>query len=534
MSRSTSVPIRPLPAVFIFSLIFCAIFLLHMQLLRLPYFWDEAGYFVPAAYDLYKTGDLIPHTTLSNAHPPVVMIWLAFWWKLSNFAPVTTRVAMLLVSATGLLGVYQTARRVSTTGVAIATVTLSALYPVIFAQSSLAQLDMPVFTFLIWAIYCYVTKRYAMSVALTAIACVTKETAVVVPLTLFGWEIISFIADRARWQTFLQLTLPVRPLWKTAAHLLSLLPLIAWYAYHFHRTGHVFGNPEFLRYNMGATITPFRVFVALLIRVWHAFGYMNLFVLTAAALIAMSMPALRDRNGERPPVELRVRILFLLLIAAHIVEFALLGGALLARYMVPVIPLVILLSVSTLRRHVAQWPLWTTAIAATFVAALLVNPPWRIAPEDNLAYSDFVRIHKAAAVYVEKHYPEDKILTAWPASDELNRPFLGYVQKPHTIIHLENFTIPQILAARQQRDSFDVVVAFNTKYEPPSSFFDRFTWWNQLQVRYFDFHSDMKQEEIAQMLNGQIVWQSRSGGEWVAVIEIPKIRNARLHTADLP
>ena len=47
----------------------------------LPYFWDEAGYYVPAARDLLLSGSLIPHTTVSNAHPPLVMAWIALWWK---------------------------------------------------------------------------------------------------------------------------------------------------------------------------------------------------------------------------------------------------------------------------------------------------------------------------------------------------------------------------------------------------------------------------------------------------------------------
>ncbi len=38
--------------------------LLHAPLLRLPYFWDEAGYYVPAARDLYLSG-----RTHSAIHP---------------------------------------------------------------------------------------------------------------------------------------------------------------------------------------------------------------------------------------------------------------------------------------------------------------------------------------------------------------------------------------------------------------------------------------------------------------------------------
>src|ERR1700723_3912289 len=60
----------------LFALFFVGLMLLHAPLLRLPYFWDEAGYYVPAARDLFLTGTLIPHSTVSNAHPPLVMAWL--------------------------------------------------------------------------------------------------------------------------------------------------------------------------------------------------------------------------------------------------------------------------------------------------------------------------------------------------------------------------------------------------------------------------------------------------------------------------
>src|SRR5947208_7334450 len=110
---------NPHPAV-VFVVIFVGIFLLHAPLLRLPYFWDEAGYYVPAARDLLLTGSLIPHTTPSNAHPPLVMAWLALWWKCFGFAPLVTRSAMLVLAAFSLLGVFRLAERVANTEVAIA------------------------------------------------------------------------------------------------------------------------------------------------------------------------------------------------------------------------------------------------------------------------------------------------------------------------------------------------------------------------------------------------------------------------------
>ena len=125
-------------------------------LLRLPYFWDEAGYYVPAARDLLLTGRLIPHSTVSNAHPPLVMAYLAMWWKLAGFAPVVTRTAMLLAAAFTLLGLFRLAKTVANLEVAVATTILTAIYPVFFAQSSLVHLDLAAAGFTFWGLRAYV------------------------------------------------------------------------------------------------------------------------------------------------------------------------------------------------------------------------------------------------------------------------------------------------------------------------------------------------------------------------------------------
>ena len=130
---------RRFPLALIFVLLFAAVFLLHIPLLRLPYFWDEAGYYVPAARDLLLSGSLIPHSTPSNAHPPLVMAWLALCWKIAVFSPLVTRTAMLVISAFSLTGLFRLARRVANQEVAIASTVCTMLYPVFFAQSSLAH-----------------------------------------------------------------------------------------------------------------------------------------------------------------------------------------------------------------------------------------------------------------------------------------------------------------------------------------------------------------------------------------------------------
>lgn len=531
-----------------FAVIFAALWLLHLPLLRLPYFWDEAGYFIPAARDLLLTGDLIPHTTLSNAHPPLVMMWLALCWKLTTYSPLVTRTAMLLVAAFGFTALWLIARRVAGTATAVATVLLTALSPTVFVQSAMAQLDIAAFALVLWTLYAFLFGKRWQAILFAAVGVVAKETTIAVPLTLCAWEVLGCIAAwnqrqlpqvSAARRAALNLGHP-QAFFTSLAWLLSPLPLVGWYAYHFHRTGHVLGNPDYLRYNVGATVTPWRILIALWMRLWHVLGYMNLFVLTGAALLLWwsARKSAASEGGPHLPsfgkcgvehgISRDVQLLFVLVVLAQVVEFSIVGGALLARYMIPAIPLVVLLAVGVVRRYAPRWQWWIAACAAAFVAALLFNPPWYIAPEDNLTWAHFVELHQQAAKYLEDHYAQERILTAWPASDEVNRPFLGYVRQPLTVVRVENFTPEEILRARQQEENFDVVLAFSSKFEPRRGLLSRFAAWRRAQTRYFDFHQDLRPEEIARLLQGRIVWQATSPGEWVAVIEIEKIRNASL------
>src|SRR5271154_4752213 len=155
--RSSS---SPHPAL-VFLFIIFAIFLLHAPLLQLPYFWDEAGYYVPAARDILLGGSLIPHSTMSNAHPPLVLAWIALWWKVVGYAPLVARSAMLVAAAFSLLGVFRLAERVANTRVAIAATLCTAVYPVFFAQSSLAQVDLAAAGLIFWGLTAYVEGNAA-------------------------------------------------------------------------------------------------------------------------------------------------------------------------------------------------------------------------------------------------------------------------------------------------------------------------------------------------------------------------------------
>ena len=76
--------------------------------------------------------------------------------------------------------------------------------------------------------------------------------------------------------------------------LAPILPLLAWYGYHYHRTGFVFGNPEFLRYNATANLDAYRILLCLWHRLLHLFAHMNMFVPVVCMLAAARQTCIRS------------------------------------------------------------------------------------------------------------------------------------------------------------------------------------------------------------------------------------------------
>ena len=551
--RERGGPVKAISLPLLFAPIFMAVYLLHITLLRLPYYWDEGGYYIPAAWDFLRLGTLIPQSTMTNAHPPLPSVLLAAWWKLTGFHIYSTRLLICLLSSFALLGVFRLARMLAGEAVAFTVLVLTAIYPVWFAQSTLAHADFFAAAFTVLALSFYVDRQgwslnrlapgaeerttarstpaaNAISVGgLFSLAVLSKETAIVTPAALFLYELFIFLKsrrDQARPQSPKANAPEVPP--GSPAYLIATaipaLPLLAWYAYHRARTGFIFGNPEFLRYNATANLSAVRLPLSLWHRLIHLSVHMNLFVPTLLAFAVLLLP--RDRT--KPSLARGAVIAMAVILLANWIAFSILGGALLTRYLLPMFPLVLLLCVSTWRERTAYWPAIAALSLLGFAAGCEVNPPYPFAPEDNLAYRDMIVLQQAAIRTLQSSAPSATVLTAWPVAADLQRPELGYVKTPMKTTEIANFTREEVAKAAQEPGAYDAAIVFSTKYNPPAGGLNLAAGHVESDAKYFDAHRDLLPEEVALQLGGHVVWRAQRKGQWAAVLRFDRSYDAQL------
>jgi hypothetical protein len=334
-------------------------------------------------------------------------------------------------------------------------------------------------------------RRRAACVALLALAALAKETALLAPLTLCAWEFVCRAAGKwERVAAFVCVERRRRSVWWTLSLLLACAPLALWFAYHRSVTGYTFGNPEYFRYNVESTLNLSRVLEALWGRLKHVTFHMKLWVLTLLGIAAMFLKPRRDGGLERDRIRASVQLVFLVLVVAHVFALSVVGGAVLARYMLPVLPLIILVWVSTLWRRAPAWALAVALVCAAFAYRCEVNPSYNFPWEENLAYRDFVLLHRDAARFLSENYADARVLTSWPATDELRNPYYGYTPRALTVVPLENFTPEEVERAAARKDDFDVVMVYST-------------------------HGGLELKDAARILDARVVfWEARKG-QWV-------------------
>lgn len=484
--------IRPDTYLFFLALFAFMAFLTHAPLLSLPYYWDELGQFVPAALDLFHSGAWIPYSTVPNVHPPGLMAYLAVFWSVAGCSPLNTRIAMLLAASVAILVAFLLAielcRNVRGAPAFVAVILLSAS-PLFFAQALLAQLDMPAMLFTCLALLLFLQEKMRLAAMVCAVLVLVKETGLVAPLLFGAWLLHEGRRREAAW------------------FLLPAAVLCAWLAVLARGTGHLFGNTEFTQYNLYYPFHPVRFVFALGRRLYYLFFQDFHWIGTIAMALAWRRGLFSTRAW---------RIAWLL-VAIHVLFLSLVGGAMLERYLLPVLPIVYTAMVAGM--SIYQPPLKLAcqlALLAGLIAGNFWNPPYPFPFENNLAFTDFVKLQQDAAEFLERDYAGAPVATVWPLTSALRRPELGYVSHPFPVRSLPDFTAASV----NQLDwtGVRVFVLFSRMWEPEWS-------WTNIELvrkiwhRFYGYEPELSFVEMRRRPVTPVAHWTRHG-LWVEVYEV--------------
>jgi 4-amino-4-deoxy-L-arabinose transferase-like glycosyltransferase len=474
----------------IFFLAFTALLVaIHLPYVKLPYHWDELGQFVPAALDLYRDGALVPHSTVPNVHPPAVMALLALVWKIFGYSILSARLTMLLVASAGVLFCFLLSIRLSR-GHSGAPAFAAALFliasPLFYTQSMMVLLDMPAMTLTLAALLLFLDEHWIACALTCTLLTLTKETAITTPFVFGAWL---WFRDRRRREA-LYFVVPA-------------LALGAWLAVLHHSTGYWLGNEEFTRYNATGTLEPFHIFSALIRRAWFLFVSDGNFLGTLALYLGWRLLKGRDWT------------ITAWVVAAQVFVVVLFGGAVLERYLLPVLPIVYVAMASAATVYPASWR-WVSqfVMIVLLVTGWFWNPPYPFPFENNLAMVNFVRLQEEAATYLEAFAPNQRIASAWPFTDAISHPEFGYVQRPLHDVPVPGLSLTAL--ASTDRSSYDVLVMYTRTWPVEGNFLDVGPVRTLLR-RYFNYDAPATQEELQAGLGLVRVVEWRRAGQTIAI-----------------
>ncbi|HEX3879073.1 MAG TPA: glycosyltransferase family 39 protein [Bryobacteraceae bacterium] len=490
-------PIRPNAYAILFLLFASAILLTHLPWIDLPYFWDEAGYYIPAALDLFHSGAAIPHSVEPVIHPPGLAAYLAGIWSLGGFHAETTRCAMLLLSALSALAALLLAIELlrDARGMpAFFAVALLCVSPVFFAQSLLAQPDAPCVLFATLALWLLLREKIALAAAACVALVLMKETGITAPLVFGAW-----LAYERRWRD-------------AAWFLLPLAALAIWIAALYHATGYWAGPPSFVHYNLSYSARPDRILVDALRRLYYL-GFANLHWIGAFAIVFAfrTTAILRTRAW-------RIAGAFVIV---HTAAVTVLGGATLERYLLPVLPILYTAMAAGLSLFSHRPRLiCSAALLAGLTIGIFVNPPYPFPFEDNLAFADFVRLQKDGADFIRDWYSNANVNTVWPMSVELTRPEIGYVDRKEDVVELPNYA-PETLR-RLDWSKIGIFAAYSRTWDPPLS---PLRWQPVARVwrTLFDYTPVATEDEIRQIVPYPTAVHWERHGQWMDIYVNPRV-----------
>jgi 4-amino-4-deoxy-L-arabinose transferase-like glycosyltransferase len=408
-------------AIFFFLLVVIS----KMNILSLPYYWDEFVYIRPTHW-LYQGSLLriIPGLHPSDmfyGHPPGLYLSLAVLYRIFGETISVSHGLVIIFSFVGVFFTYLLASHLHNRATGILAALLLFFSPLYFAQSGMVLGDIPITALGIMAVYFMLREQYTAYLLSGLYLVMVKESAMAIIAAIVLYLYLTERASPGIGVKILKYSVP-------------LFAIGAFFVMQKVTTGIALPNPYFSSHTFIAAehLGVWRGIYKVL--TWTFYGQYR-FILCSFILLNFLI--------NRKKVWKKEYILFLLITVFFVGAFAFIYF--LARYILPVLPFLCIAgaySIASLFRNPKVQMGIGIVIMLLFIGHLDGPKTERGSFELDMQYVDAVFAHKAACEYLEENFPDKRVLASWQGSQELSDPHWGYIKKPVKVVSYgENYDV---------------------------------------------------------------------------------------------
>lgn len=450
----------------LFILFLIVYIFLNIDRLNLPYFWDELACYYRSSHYLYHHQiSIFPSAVpsdISYDHPLLIQNIVAILLHIFVNSPVVVHLFFLIISCVFIVFMYKTAHNLNLNFFSPIAVIFIAVQPVFIAQNMLFQLEM-VFSFLCFiSVYFYSIKNYQFYLIFACLNVLVKESAIVVPISLFLYEI------------FLKLKLKTS-LKLNQKQLISLLPILLFILFI---TITKLEKGYFLSpINSGKTSFYFDVFKQ---RLTYCFSFVFfsqgrlyfsiVFLCLLFYVIFIKKMAYRLKELILLPFNFQSVIFILMFFVFSAINNPL------ERYLLVLIPFIVFIFFQLLILCEFHQKFILSLTSLLIVISLLNSQSKHRFTDSDLSYVSHIKCMQHLKAYLYQNQLIDKSIKAdWPVVFSLQNNEFGLVEQKHNSIYLMNqdvnekidlyiYTIPGNLEEKQVPDSLKLLKNIEESY----------------------------------------------------------------------
>ena len=239
------------------ALVIIGFVLYKLPFLNVPYYWDEAWPYSTATHILYNHGlSLMPNAIppfISRGHPLMFFFLAAAWMKIFGSGFIAVHSFALTVSVATLIATFAFCRRFFNPATGFIATLLLCVQPVFISQSAFLMPEMLMAFWTIVCLHAWFSGKKIFFVLAAAAMLLTKESGVVLFITLSLVSVVAYSRHKTRKILFNDFLLLVYPAAIAFLYFLLQRMIHGWFLFPFY-TGYITSHWQAIAGNLQSAL----------------------------------------------------------------------------------------------------------------------------------------------------------------------------------------------------------------------------------------------------------------------------------------